>query len=159
MASNLSAASPGSLDPCSHAWTVLGLIFSIIANTACEQLSFSLIRAISLGDIAFGGRGAWIRVTFKFRRSLPMKLNLVAFLSFGGGPLYRAQQILSEPYKGEMLRSSFTMIKKGTKIQLGEGEGPTITLENDAVSQYICQTDAIKTLILKDSDWKNIYDQ
>src|SRR5262245_27332159 len=67
-----------------------------------------------------------------------MKLILVAFLNFGGGPLYRSQQILSDPYKGEMLRSSFTMIKKGTKIQLGEGDGPTIALENDAVSQYIC---------------------
>src|SRR6266850_4568483 len=57
--SNLSAASPGSLEPCSQAWTVLGLMFSIIANTACEQLSLSRIRAMSLGDIAFGGRGAW----------------------------------------------------------------------------------------------------
>jgi hypothetical protein len=87
-----------------------------------------------------------------------MRLNLVAFFNAGDGN-YRAQQILDDPYKGDLLRSSFAVIKKGTKIQLGEGEGPTITLENDAASQYICQTDAIKTLIYKDGKWKNIYDQ
>ncbi len=88
-----------------------------------------------------------------------IRLKLVVFINFDGGPLYRAQEILSDPYKGDMLRSSFAVINKGTKIQLGEGDGPTITLENDAASQYICQTDAIKTLIFKDGAWKNIYDQ
>jgi hypothetical protein len=55
--------------------------------------------------------------------------------------------------------SSFSVVKKGTKIQLGEGEGPEITLENDAASQYVCQTDAVKTLVLKDGKWVNIYDE
>jgi hypothetical protein len=86
------------------------------------------------------------------------RLNLVAFFNADGGN-YRAQQILDESFKGELLRSSFSVIKKGTRIQLGEGDGPTVTLENDAASQYICQTDAIKTLIFKEGKWKNIYDQ
>jgi hypothetical protein len=86
------------------------------------------------------------------------RLNLVVFINAAGG-LYRAQQLLDDPLKGDLLRSSFSVIKKGTMIQLGEGDGPTITLENDAASQYICQTDAIKTMIFKDGAWKNIYDQ
>lgn len=88
----------------------------------------------------------------------PMRLNLIAFFGAGDGK-YPAKQILDDPYKGDLLRSSFSVIKKGTKIQLGEGEGPTITLDHDAASQYICQTDAVKTLIYKDGKWKNIYDQ
>ena len=94
--------------------------------------------------------------TAKSARS--MRLNLIAFFGSADGQ-YSAQQILAEPYKGDLLRSSFSVIKKGTRIQLGEGEGPTITLDHDAASQYICQTDAIKTLIYKDGKWKNIYDQ
>jgi hypothetical protein len=86
------------------------------------------------------------------------RLNLIAFFGSAEGK-YPATQILDEPYRAELLRSSFSVIKKGTKIQLGEGEGPTITLANDAASQYICQTDAVRTLIYKDGKWKNIYDQ
>lgn len=87
-----------------------------------------------------------------------MRLNLIAFFGSDDGS-YAAKQILDDPYKGDLLRSSFSVIKKGTKIQLGEGEGPTVTLDNDAASQYICQTDAVKTLIYKNGKWKNIYDQ
>lgn len=57
------------------------------------------------------------------------------------------------------MRSFVAVTKKGTRIQLGEGVGPTVTLANDAASQYICETDAIKTLIYKDGKWKNFYDQ
>ena len=92
------------------------------------------------------------------RSARSMRLSLVAF--FGSKDRsYSANEILDEPYKGDLLRSSFSVIKKGTMIQLGEGEGPTVTLANDAASQYICQTDAIKTLVYKDGKWKNIYDQ
>lgn len=92
------------------------------------------------------------------KSSKSMRLKLIAF--FGSGDRkYFARQVLDESYKGDLMRSSFAVIKKGTRIQLGEGDGPTITLENDAASQYICQTDAIKTLVYKDGKWKNIYDQ
>ena len=85
-----------------------------------------------------------------------MRLNLIAF--FGGeDKMYPAKQILDDPLKVDLLRSSFSVIKKGTKIQLGEG--PMIKLESDAASQYICQTDAVKTLIYTHGKWKNIYDQ
>ena len=87
-----------------------------------------------------------------------MRLKLIVFFGVDGGE-YPTTKILDEPYQSDLLRSSFAVIKKGTRIQLGEGDGPTITLENDAASQYICQTDAIKTLIFKDGAWKNIYDQ
>ena len=87
-----------------------------------------------------------------------MRLKLIAFFGSDAGK-YSARQILDEPYKGDLLRSSFSVIRKGTTIPLGEGEGPSITLANDAASQYICQTDAIKTLVYKDGKWKNIYDQ
>ena len=111
-----------------------------------------------LGD--FDGDGIMdyvVRIkTGKSARS--MRLKLIVFFGVDGGE-YPTTKILDEPYKSDLLRSSFSVIKKGTKIQLGEGDGPTITLENDAASQYICQTDAIKTLIFKDGAWKNIYDQ
>jgi len=87
-----------------------------------------------------------------------MRLNLIAFFAISDGT-YSVSQVLHESYTGDLLRSSFSVIKKGTRIQLGEGDGPTITLEHDASSQYICQTDAIKTLVYKDGKWKNIYDQ
>jgi len=87
-----------------------------------------------------------------------IRLNLVRFFNARGGN-YRAQQILDESFKGDLLRSSFTVVKKGTRIPLGEGEGPTVTLENDAASQYICQTDEVKTLIFKAGKWQNIYDE
>ena|SRR5688572_3974600 len=48
--SDLSAASPGSLDPCSQAWTVLGLMFSNIANTACEQFSVGAYPSESVAE-------------------------------------------------------------------------------------------------------------
>ena len=87
-----------------------------------------------------------------------MRLNLIAFFGSEDGK-YPAKQILDDALTGDLLRSSFSVIKKGTKIQLGEGEGPTVTLGTDAVSQYICQTDAVKTLIYEKGKWRNIYDQ
>ena len=46
----LKRASPGSLDPCSQAWTVLGLMFSNIANTACEQFSVGAYPSESVAE-------------------------------------------------------------------------------------------------------------
>ena len=87
-----------------------------------------------------------------------VRLNLIAFFGSEDGK-YPAKQILDDAYKGDLLRSSFSVVKKDTKIQLGEGEGPEITLENDAASQYICQTDAVKTMIYKGGKWVNIYEE
>ncbi len=87
-----------------------------------------------------------------------MRLNLIAF--FGSeDKKYPAKQVLDDPFDSDLRRSSFAIVRKGTRIQLGEGEGPTITLVNDAASQYICQTDAIKTLIYKHGKWENIYSE
>ena len=92
------------------------------------------------------------------RSTSSMRLSLIAFLGAKDGK-YSASPILAEPFQGDLLRSSFSVISKGTRIQLGEGEGPSVTLANDAASQYICQTDAIKTMIYEDGKWKNIYEQ
>jgi hypothetical protein len=123
------------------------------ASGTCENRKWFLT-----GD--FDGNGMkdyLVRVkTGKTARS--KRLNLIAFFGFEDR-MYPAKQILDDPHKGDFLRSSFSVVKKGTKIQLGEGEGPTITLENDAASQYICQTDAIKTLVYKGGKWKNIYEE
>lgn len=86
-----------------------------------------------------------------------MRLNLIVFFGSEDGK-YPAKQILDDAYKGDLLRSSFSVIKKGTKVQLGEGEGRVIALQNDAASQYICETDAIKTFIFKGGKWVNIYE-
>ena len=43
-----------------------------------------------------------------------IRLSLVAFFNADGGN-YRAQQILDDPHKGDLLRSSFSVIKKGTR--------------------------------------------
>lgn len=123
------------------------------APGACENRKWFLT-----GDFDGDGLKDYLVRVKTGKAASSMRLTLVAFIGAGGGN-YRAQQILDEPYRGDLLRSSFAVIKKGTRIQLGEGEGPTVTLENDAASQYICQTDAVKTLTFKDGKWKNIYDQ
>jgi hypothetical protein len=97
-------------------------------------------------------------VRIRTGRSSNTRLDLIAFFGSGRGN-YAAKQILDDPYKGDLIRSSFSVIKKGTIIPLGEGEGPILTLAHDAASQYICETDAVKTLIYKDGKWVNIYDQ
>ena len=123
------------------------------APGACENRKWFLTGDFD-GD---GGKDYLVRVkTGKSAKS--MRLNLIAF--FGGSDgMYPAKQILDDAYQGDLLRSSFSVVKKGTQIQLGEGEGPTITLENDAASQYICETDAVKTMVYETGKWRNIYDQ
>lgn len=123
------------------------------APGACENRKWFLT-----GDFDGDGRQDYLVRVKTGTTAKSMRLRMVVFIN-ADGRLYRAQQILDDPFKGELMRSSFAVLKKGTKIQLGEGDGPTITLENDAASQYICQTDAIKTLVYKNGKWKNIYDQ
>lgn len=123
------------------------------APGACENRKWFLTADFD-GD---GRRDYLVRVkTGKTART--RRLNLIAFFGSEDGK-YPAKQILDDAFKDDLLRSSFSVIKKGNKIQLGEGEGPIITLKNDAASQYICQTDAIKTLIYTDGKWKNIYEE
>ena len=111
------------------------------------------------GDFDGNGRRDYLVRFTTGKTTKSMRLNLVAFLSFDDGS-YQPKHILDDRYSGDLkLNSSFSVAKKGTKIQLGEGEGPTITLANDAASQYVCQTDAVKTLVFENGKWRNIYDE
>lgn len=122
------------------------------ARGFCEAKKWALT-----GDFDGNGRKDYlVRIKSK-EPGKPTTLELIAFLSFDDGS-YQPEGILSDPLRGEMQRSSFSVIKKGTKIQLGEGEGEVITLKTDAASQYICETDAVKTLIYEKGKWRNIYD-
>ncbi len=53
----LSAASHGSLTPCSQLWIVLVETFRVAANTAWDIFSFLRIEAILAGPILGGGAG------------------------------------------------------------------------------------------------------
>ena len=111
------------------------------------------------GDFDGNGRRDYLVRFTTGKTAKSMRLNLVAFLSFDDGS-YQPKHILDDPYSGDLkLNSSFSVIKKGTEIQLGEGEGPKVTLANDAASQYICQTDAAKTMVYENGKWRNIYDE
>ena len=111
------------------------------------------------GDFDGNGRRDYLVRFTTGKTTKSMRLNLVAFLSFDDGS-YQPKHILDDKYSGDLkLNSSFSVIKKGTETQLGEGEGPTVTLANDAASQYICQTDAKKTMIYENGKWRNIYDE
>lgn len=95
-------------------------------------------------------------VRVKTGKTSKARLNLIAF--FGNeDKTYPAKRILDNSYTDEMRRSSFSVVKKGSKIQIGEGEGPTVTLKNDAASQFICETDAIKTFVYESGKWRNIF--
>lgn len=121
------------------------------APGACENRKWFLT-----GD--FDGNGMkdyLVRVTTG--KSSKARLNLIAFFGYDDKS-YPAKQILDDRYTGEMLRSSFSVMRKGTKVQLGEGEGPTITLKNDGASQHICETDAVRTLVYESGKWRNIYE-
>ena len=111
------------------------------------------------GDFDGNGRKDYLVRFTTGKTTKSMRLNPVAFLSLDDGS-YQPKHILDDPYSGDLkLNSSFSVIKKGTKIQLGEGQGPKVTLANDAASQYICQTDAVKTLVFENGKWRNIYDE
>ena len=113
-----------------------------------------IVESIKAGN----GRKDYLVRIKKGKSAKSMRLVLIAYLSSADGS-YQPEKILDDEYSGDLLRSSFSVIKKGTKIQLGEGEGPIVTLKHDAASQYVCETDAVKTLIYEKGKWRNIYDQ
>ena len=96
----------------------------------------------------------------RFKIGKTPRLRLYAFVKKGKG--YLPLQIFDEAYDDELARSSFSIIKKGTTVSLGQGEegsGPTTKLKTDAVTQYICETDAAITYIYKNGYFKNIAEQ
>ena len=109
------------------------------------------------GDFDGNGRTDYLVRIKNGKSAKTMMLDVIAFLSLDDGS-YQREGVLGDSFTGEMLRSSFSVIKKGTKIQLGEGEGEIITLKTDAASQYICETDAVKTLVYENGMWRNIYE-
>lgn len=122
------------------------------APGVCENKKWVLT-----GDFDGDGKRDYL-VRVKTGKTSKVRLNLIAFFGGDGGN-YAAKQILDDPFKGDLLRSAFSVIKKGTKIHVGEGKGPVITLRNDAASQYVCQTDAVKTMIYEGGRWRNIYEE
>ncbi len=98
-------------------------------------------------------------IRFKVGKKSP-RLFLFAFINKGGK--YMPVKIAEDDYSDDFLRSAFSTIKKGTTVSLGQGEegtGPSIKLKTDAVMQYICETDAGKTYIYDNGEFKNIQDQ
>ena len=96
----------------------------------------------------------------RFRIGKTPRLRLYAFVKKGRD--YLPVKISDEAYDDEMRRSSFSIIKKGTIVSLGQGEegaGPTVKLKTDAVTQYICETDAAITYVYKTGNFKNIAEQ
>jgi hypothetical protein len=87
-------------------------------------------------------------------------LFLFAFINKGGK--YTPVKITEDDYSDDFLRSAFSIIKKGIIVSLGQGEeatGPSIKLKTDSVTQYICETDAAKTFVFNNGEFKNIQDQ
>ena len=123
------------------------------APGACDSRKWVLT-----GDFDGDGRRDYLVRVKTGKTAKTMRLNLIAFFGSEDGK-YPVKQILDDALTNDMLRSSFSVIKKGTRIQLGEGEGLTVALKHDAASQYICQTDAIKTMVFESGKWSNIYDR
>jgi hypothetical protein len=95
-------------------------------------------------------------VRFKTGKKTP-RLQLYAFVKKGRN--YLPLKISADAYNDNFRRSSFSIIKKGTTVSLGqgeEGEGPTMKLKTDAVTQYICETDAAITYVYKNGRFTNI---
>lgn len=94
-------------------------------------------------------------VRFKIGKS--PRLRLYAFVK--SGTTYLPVKISDEIYGEDLRRSSFSIIKKGMTVSLGQGEegaGPTTKLKTDAVTQYICETDAAITYVYKNGRFTNI---
>lgn len=89
------------------------------------------------------------------------RMRLYAFLKNEKG-FYTSRQITENSDDADSRRSGFAIVKKGTMVNSGkgeEGEAPTIKLKNDAVSQYICETDAATTYIFKNQKFQTLADQ
>jgi hypothetical protein len=93
----------------------------------------------------------------RFKAGKTSRLRLYAFVKEGKN--YLPLKISDDVYDDELRRSAFSVIKKGTTVSLGqgeEGEGPTTKLKTDAVTQYICETDAAITYVYKNGRFTNI---
>ncbi len=96
----------------------------------------------------------------RFRIGKTPRLRLYAFVKKGKD--YLPLRISDEAYNDDLRRSAFSIIKKGTTVNLGQGEegsGPSTKLKTDAVTQFICETDAAATYIYKNGKFKNIADK
>ena len=93
----------------------------------------------------------------RFKTGKTPRLQLYAFVKKGKN--YLPIKISADVSDKEFRRSSFSIIKRGSTVSLGQGEegsGSTTKLKTDAVVQYICETDATVTYIYKNGDFKNI---
>lgn len=80
-------------------------------------------------------------------------LHLIGFINQKGE--YTPDPFSEEEYVDDVKRTATSLIKKGTEVSLnGEGEGPLVTLTADAITQYICETDASNTYIYKDGEFR-----
>lgn len=123
------------------------------APSFCESKKWFLT-----GDFD-GDRQTDYVVRFKVGKRSP-RLRLYAFLNTGGQ--YMPIRIFEDAYSTEFQRSAFLIVKKGRTVSLGQGEegqGPTTKLKTDAITQYICETDASITYIYKNGKFSNISDQ
>lgn len=140
----------------------------IIPATATEFLNKSLKewkpapgfcnekKWILTGDFDNNGRQDYLVRVKSGKSPKPMMLDLVAFLSFDDGS-YQPEGVLGVLYTDEMLRSSFSVLKKGTDVPLRKGEDRSTKLRTDAISQYSCETDANRTLIYEDGEFKDFH--
>lgn len=120
----------------------------------CDAKKWALI-----GDFNGDGRLDYV-VRIKTRAEAGIvNLNLIAFLK--EGTEYDAVPFMIVQNKEDFLQSSFSVIKKGTTVDQGlgaEGEGPMVKLKADAITSYICETDASRTYIYSDGKFENIQD-
>ncbi|HRI03501.1 MAG TPA: hypothetical protein PLL77_07130 [Pyrinomonadaceae bacterium] len=82
-------------------------------------------------------------------------LHLIGFINQKGE--YTPDPFSEEEYVDDIKRTATSLIKKGTEVSPnGEGEGPLVTLTADAITQYICETDASNTYIYKDGEFRKL---
>lgn len=116
-------------------------------------------KSVLTGDFDGDGQTDYL-VRFKTGKTPDStRLYLVAFLNHNGE--FTPNPFYDVAFTGELLRSSSIIIKKGATVSVGlgaEGEGPNIALQTDAVTNYICETDASKTFVYKNGEMRDIKD-
>lgn len=114
-------------------------------------------RSIVTGDFNRDGRTDYLVRITTGKSAKDKRLHLIGFINQKGD--YVPDAFFEDSYTDDLLRSATSIIKRGTNVNLGlgaEGEGPSIDLEADAVTQYICETDASLTYVFKDGEFKDI---
>jgi hypothetical protein len=114
-------------------------------------------RWIVTGDFNRDGRTDYLVRITTGKSAKDKRLHLIGFINQKGD--YVPDAFFEDSYTDDLLRSATSIIKRGTNVSLGlgaEGEGPSIDLEADAVTQYICETDASLTYVFKDGEFKDI---